>query len=70
MGQRINHLLDSLSESLSQRKGLLIILAIFFVLLNFILQLIPGIGWVGQTNLFLHLGVILGFTGVMVAWAL
>jgi len=32
--------------------------------------LIPGMGWLARSNLFLHLGVILGLVGVMVAWAL
>jgi len=70
MGQKLNNLLDSLSESLSQRKGLLIIISILLITLNLFLQFFPGTGWIVQTNLFLHIGVILGLTGVMVAWAL
>ena len=70
MEQRLNNLLDTLSEGLAQRKGLLIIISIVLISLNLFLQFIPGTGWVVQTNLFLHLGVILGLTGVMVAWAL
>lgn len=70
MGQKLNKFLDFLSEALAARKGLLLILAILLILINFILQLTPGSGWITQTNLFLHLGVILGFAGVMVAWAL
>jgi len=70
MGQKLNNLLDSLSESLSQRKGLLIIISILLITLNLFLQFFPDTGWIVQTNLFLHIGVILGLTGVMVAWAL
>lgn len=70
MGQKLNQFLDFLSETLAPRKGLLLIIAILLVLTNFILQFFPGVGWIAQTNLFLHLGVIVGVIGVMVAWAL
>jgi hypothetical protein len=70
MSQRLNKFLDFLSETLAARKGLLLILAILLVVLNFILQLFPSAGWLAQSNLFLHLGIILGLVGVMVAWAL
>lgn len=70
MGQKLNQLLDYLSETLASRKGLLLILAILLVVANFVLQLFPGLGWIAQSNLFLHLGVIVGLLGVMLAWAL
>ena len=70
MGQKLNRFFDFLSETLAPRKGLLLIIAILLVITNFILQLVPGIGWIAQTNLFLHLGLIIGLVGVMVAWAL
>jgi hypothetical protein len=70
MGQRINNLLDSLAELLAQRKGLLIILSILLIMINYLLQFVPGAGWVAQTNLLLHLGIIIGLIGVMIAWAL
>ena len=70
MGKRINHLLDSLAEILAQRKGLLIIISILLIVTNYLLQFAPGLGWIAQTNLFLHLGVIIGLIGVMIAWAL
>lgn len=70
MSQKLNKLLDFLSETLATRKGLLLIIAILLVMVNLILQFIPGAGWLAQSNLFLHLGVIVGLLGVMVAWAL
>ena len=70
MGQKLNQFLDFLSESLAQRKGLLLIVAILLVITNYILQFVPGAGWIAQTGLFLHLGILLGLVGVMVAWAL
>ncbi len=70
MVDAFNRFLDWVSNFLAHRKGLLIITGIILVLINFIFQLIPGAGWLARSNLFLHLGVIVGFIGVMVAWAL
>lgn len=66
----INRLLDFLSDFLAHRKGLLPILGIFLVGLNAILQFFPGSGWLVETNLLLHLGVILALLGFLLAWAL
>jgi len=66
----LNRFLDWISEFLAHRKGLLLLISILFIIINFIFQLIPGMGWLARSNLFLHLGVILGLVGVMVAWAL
>ena len=70
MMRRINVLLDRLSEYLAARNGLLPFLGVFLVILNFILQFFPGLGWLSSSNLFLHLGVILAILGLMLAWAL
>lgn len=70
MGQRLNRLLDFLSEALAQRKGLLLMIAILLVAINYLLQFIPGAGWLVETNLLLHLGIVVGLIGVMIAWAL
>jgi hypothetical protein len=66
----MNRFIDWLDEFLAHRKGLLLLISIGFIIINFIFQLIPGMGWLARSNLFLHLGVILGLVGVMVAWAL
>jgi len=62
-------LLSNLSSFFSNRKGLLIFIAIILVILNFILGLITT-SWVAQSNLLLHLGIVIGFLGLLVAWAL
>jgi hypothetical protein len=70
MGQKLNNLLDFIAESLAQRKGLPIIVSILLIIINYFLQFFPGVGWVAQSNLLLHLGIIIGLIGVMIAWAL
>ena len=69
MTQRLNESLDKVSEYLAPRKGLLPFIGILFVITNFILQFLP-IGWLADSNLFLHLGVVIAIFGLMLAWAL
>jgi len=70
MGQKLNQLLDFLSDFLAHRKGLLLLLGIVFIVCNAIIQFFPGEGWLVETNLLLHLGIIVALVGVLLAWAL
>jgi hypothetical protein len=70
MGQKLNTLVDSLSEFFAARKGLLILVGIIFVVCNALLQFLPNIGWLESSNLLLHLGIIIALIGVLLAWAL
>ena len=64
-----NQVLDRISDYLSQRKGLLPLIGVLLVLVNFVLQFLP-VGWVGQSDLLLHLGIIIAIVGFLLAWAL
>lgn len=66
---RLNHSLDQISNFLAPRKGLLPMVGILLILLNYLLQWVAP-GWVASTNLFLHLGMIVSILGIMLAWAL
>ncbi len=61
--------LDRMSDFFAHRKGLLPILGLALVALNFVLQLFPA-GWLAQTNCFLHLGIIFAIAGFLLARAL
>lgn len=66
----ISRLLDTLSNYLAHRKGLLPIIGIVLILLNLILQFVfPGSILV-TANLCLHIGLIVAIFGLMLAWAL
>ena len=69
MFQWMNKELDKLSEYLASRKGLLPLIGITLIVLNFILQFLP-VGWLASTNLFLHVGLVVAILGLMLAWAL
>jgi len=68
--KKINDFLDWISEFLAQRKGLLPILGAIFVMINGIIQFIPGLGFIKDSNIFLHVGVLLAIIGFLLAWAL
>lgn len=70
MNRSLNAFLDKLSDFLAHRKGLLPFLGILLVILNGVLQFFPEVGWLGSSNLFLHIGVVLAIFGLMLAWAL
>jgi hypothetical protein len=69
MINKLSSLLDRLSEFFAHRKGLLPLIGLAFVLINFIVLLFSS-GWLVQTNCFLHLGIILAITGFLLARAL
>lgn len=70
MSEKFSLILDHLSEYLARRKGLLPIIGILLVLVNAVLQFFPSVGWLVQSNLMLHLGVIVAILGFLLAWAL
>lgn len=66
----ISKLLDKLSDFLARRKGLLPIIGIFLIILNLIVQFVfPG-SILSNTNLLLHIGLIISIFGLMLSWAL
>lgn len=67
--KRFGELLDRLSNYFAARKGLLPVLGAMLVLLNLLVQFLPS-GWLGESDLLLHLGVILAIFGFLLAWAL
>jgi len=69
MKARISEILDSISNFFEKRKGVLPLIGLAFILLNFLITLF-GSSWLVQTNFFLHLGLIIAIIGFMIAWAL
>ena len=66
-----SNFLDRTSEHLANRKGLLPLVGIMLIILNFLLaSFLPADWFIIRTNLFLHLGLIIALFGQMLAWAL
>lgn len=66
----ISKMLDWLSNFLAHRKGLLPLIGILLVTVNYILQWMIYPHWLAASNLFLHLGIVIAIFGMMLAWAL
>jgi hypothetical protein len=62
--------LDETSNYLATRKGLLPLVGIALIILNFLIVSILPNWFFSQNNFFLHLGLIIAIIGQMLAWAL
>jgi hypothetical protein len=68
-----SELLKRTGDFVARMPGLPIIIAVGFVVINFLLQLLPAwpvVGWLAHTHLFLHIGLVLGFVGILLGDAL
>jgi hypothetical protein len=64
--------IDRISDYISAHRGVPVLIGVALVVLNYLLLIIPGVqlGFVETTNLFLHLGVIVGLIGILLGDAL
>ncbi len=69
MNLRLSKFIDKLSNYLADRKGLIPLVGVLFILVNLFFQIVP-LGWLTTSNLFLHLGIILSVLGLMLYWVL
>lgn len=61
--------ITQLSAFFARYRGLLVLIAIALVIVNFGLRFFD-LGWLSSSDLFLHLGVIVGLLGLLLAEAL
>lgn len=66
----LSRIVDRASDYFAHRKGLLPLIGMLLVIVNFFLPFIFGLNWLTDSNLFLHLGVLVAIFGLMLAWAL
>lgn len=66
----INRLLDFWADFLARYRAVPTLIGMGLVLINLILQFFPSLGWLRESHLLLHLGLLLGFAGILVANAL
>ena len=58
--------IDRFSSFLARYRGLPTMIAIALVLLNFCVHFLP-LGWFSESNLLLHVGIVIGFLGLLLA---
>ena len=66
----LSKLVDKASDFFAHRKGLLPLLGILMVIINFILPLLMDPNFFTLSNFFLHLGIITAILGLLLARAL
>jgi hypothetical protein len=52
---------------LADKRGVPMILGFILVLLNFVLQFVPGLGWFVEYDVLLHLGALFAIGGSLLA---
>jgi hypothetical protein len=71
MDDFINRFVDNAADFLAKRPGLLPLIGLVLIVLNFLLQIFPGSGtWIVDTNFFLHLGLVVAIFGLLLIRAL
>jgi hypothetical protein len=66
-------MIDKISDYLAHNQGMPVFVGVLLVILNYVAQFfvrVPVIGFIGSTNLLLHLGIIGGLIGVLLGDAL
>jgi membrane-bound ClpP family serine protease len=66
----LSGLIDKASEYFAHRKGLLPLIGMVLVLVNFLLPFFMASNFLTVSNLFLHLGVIVAIFGFLLARSL
>lgn len=69
MLRNLSSLIDKMSDFIAAKKGLLPIIGLMLIILNFIFRFFP-INFYNQTDIFLHLGLFIVILGFMLGWAL
>jgi len=60
-------MLDRLVDFLAHYRAVPTLIGIVLVLINLVFQFVPGLGWLTDSHLFLHLGVVLALAGILLA---
>jgi hypothetical protein len=63
-GDDMNRLLDWMADFFGKHPGLLPLIGLLLVIFNLLLQFFPG-NWLADSNLFLHVGVIMAILGLL-----
>jgi hypothetical protein len=63
-------MLDRISGYIAEHKGVPVLVGALLVILNFAVALLSRGTWLADTNLLLHLGVVVGLIGILLGDAL
>ncbi len=67
---RLARTLATVSETMARIRGAPVLLGVLLILLNFVFQFIPALGWFADYNVLLHLGLVIALIGALFSSAL
>ncbi len=72
MDERVNKMVDDANDLFAKRPGLLPLLGVLLIVLDLLLQIFPGpgSGWFVDSNIVMHIGIIMAIIGLLLARAL
>ena len=70
MEKNLSASLAQFANALADRRGLPLIIGLILVLLNFVSQFIPALGWFAEYNVLLHLGLLFSIGGTLLSYVL
>lgn len=66
MDDKINDFLEWINDFMAEKPGILPMVGVVFIVVNMILQWVPGRGvWLVDSNVFLHIGLLLSIIGLL-----
>jgi hypothetical protein len=57
-------------DFMAQYRAVPTLIGMGLIIINLILQFFPGLGWLRESHLLLHLGVLVSFAGILLSNAL
>lgn len=70
MDKWLNQFLEATNEFMVKKPGILPMVGLLFIVLNLVLQIFPGPGrWLTDSNLFLHIGLLISLIGLLLVSA-
>ena len=63
----MNDLIDRLNDFFAERPGLMPLFGLLLIIINLLLQIYPGpdSGWIVDSNLLMHIGIIASIFGIL-----
>ncbi len=63
-------MIDRVASYIAEHRGMPVLIGVLLVIVNFVVILISPGTWLADTNLLLHVGVVVGLVGILLGDAL
>lgn len=70
MRKLLSDFLDIISGYFATRKGALVIYGMILIFINWIIAMLSPTSFLGYSNTFMHIGLLVAFLGILLKWIL